>query len=81
LDREALLALAVSIGFDASRFNNCMQAVEVEQAIQKDISVGRAAGVNATPTFFINKRRVSNAAELDGAIQDALTTLNVTTKE
>ena len=81
LDNEALLTLAVSMGLDSSRFSQCMRAVEVDQTIQKDISIGRAAGVNSTPTFFVNKRRLNNAAELDGAIQEAISRVSVVERQ
>jgi protein-disulfide isomerase len=66
---------------DANRFGQCMRSADVEQTIQRDVSIGRAAGVNATPTFFINKRRIGNASELDSGIQEALSTLSAVGRE
>ncbi len=45
---------AQDIGLDTAKFNACLDGGEKAALIQQDIADGKAAGVGATPTFFIN---------------------------
>ena len=55
---------ARGLGLDGVRFETCLADAEVAEAIERDAEAGRAAGVEATPAFFINGIRVSGAQPL-----------------
>jgi protein-disulfide isomerase/rhodanese-related sulfurtransferase/uncharacterized membrane protein len=45
---------AQDIGLDTAKFNACLDGGEKAALIQGDIADGKAAHINATPTFYIN---------------------------
>lgn len=45
---------ADELGLNVSEFNQCLDSGKYAGEVQKDFSDGSAAGVNGTPTFFIN---------------------------
>jgi protein-disulfide isomerase len=49
---------AVQLGLNVAQFNTCLDNEKYADAIRKSISDGLLAGVNATPTFFVNGDRV-----------------------
>jgi protein-disulfide isomerase len=57
-DREQLVALASQLGVDTDRFTQCIDAPETKARIMADAQVGIDAGVDGTPTFFLNGHRV-----------------------
>jgi len=48
---------AKTIGLDMKRFKADMQSAETERKVEADIAEGRAAGVDATPSIYVNDRR------------------------
>ncbi len=54
LDEAALVKTAASLGMDQKSFESCLQSGKYKQAVEQDVQAGSRAGVNATPTFFIN---------------------------
>jgi protein-disulfide isomerase len=50
--------LAASLGLDPNRFSQAMQSPELRQRIMNDVEAAKAAQVEATPTFFLNGRRI-----------------------
>jgi protein-disulfide isomerase len=72
---EALKARAVQLKLDTRAFNACLDSGKQVAAIDKDIADGAKAGVNGTPTMFINGRRLLGAqpfAEIQAVIEDEL---------
>lgn len=64
---------AKKIGLDMKRFKADMQSKETESKIEADIAQGRAAGVDSTPTIYVNDRRfVFPPDQLDAYIQEEL---------
>jgi protein-disulfide isomerase len=57
LSREIILALAKGIGLDMNRFETDLASPAIRQAVLKDIQDGDQAGVEGTPTLFINGQR------------------------
>lgn len=55
---ELFAEYAQSLGLDAARFKNDLDSGELKSKVNNDLISGEAAGVNATPTFFLNGRRV-----------------------
>jgi protein-disulfide isomerase len=47
---------AVEIGLDGEAFRECRNSGRYDDAINAGMAMGSAAGVNSTPTFFINGR-------------------------
>ncbi|HEY3930294.1 MAG TPA: thioredoxin domain-containing protein [Candidatus Koribacter sp.] len=45
---------AQDIGLDTAKFNSCLDSGEKASRVQEDVTDGKAAGVGATPTFYIN---------------------------
>lgn len=45
---------ATSLGLKSSEFNQCLDSGKYTSEVEKDFNDGRQAGVNGTPTFFIN---------------------------
>jgi len=75
LSRDDLIGYARRLGLDASAFTECLDSARFRDAVLADQREGREAGVRATPTFFINRRKVEGALPLDefrDAIKQAL---------
>jgi protein-disulfide isomerase len=54
LDEAALIKTAAGLGMERNSFESCLKSGKYEAAVQQDFQAGSEAGVNATPTFFIN---------------------------
>lgn len=75
---EALKQVAANHGIEGDEaFDACLDSQENRDAIRASIAAARAAGVDATPTFFLNGERLDNnarisvaafSAELDAAL-------------
>jgi protein-disulfide isomerase len=73
--RDHLIGYARRLGLDAAAFTECLDSSRFRDAVLADQRVGRDAGVRATPTFFINQRKIEGALPLDefrDAIKQAL---------
>ncbi len=64
LSRENILALAKKNGLDLNRFQTDIDSIEIREAVQRDIQDGDRAGVEGTPTIFVNGRRYNGAIAL-----------------
>ena len=49
------------LGLDLPRFTECLDAARFRDAVAADQREGRAAGVRATPTFFVNGEKIEGA--------------------
>jgi protein-disulfide isomerase len=84
LGDEDLEKRAASIGLDVEEFGSCYRSKRHDDAIQTSIDSGRNLGVDATPTFFINGRRVIGAKtyeELKSVIVEELSRAEPTPEE
>jgi predicted DsbA family dithiol-disulfide isomerase len=61
LSVDNLKAYAQSLGLNTVAFNSCLDNSLKEDIVKKDMDSGVAAGVQATPTFFINGKIISGA--------------------
>lgn len=61
LDRKSLLGYAQSLGLDMARFERTMDDPKSAETIAGDAAEGARLGVQGTPTFFINGRRLIGA--------------------
>jgi protein-disulfide isomerase/rhodanese-related sulfurtransferase len=56
LSLPAINRYAGEMGLDSQKFVACLQKGEMASRVAQDVQDGRALGVHATPTFFINGR-------------------------
>ena len=54
---------AKDIGVDQSKFDQCLDSEKFKDEVMKDKADGDAAGVQGTPTFFINGRVMGGAQQ------------------
>jgi protein-disulfide isomerase len=64
-DTARLLEYARQVGADAEALDRCVSAGTHKDAVQRDIDEGLRLGVRATPTFFVNGRRLAGAQSLE----------------
>jgi protein-disulfide isomerase len=65
LSRENILSFAKGAGLDMNRFTADMDSTAVREAIVRDVQDGEQAGVQGTPTLFINGQRYNGPIDLD----------------
>jgi protein-disulfide isomerase len=66
LSVAALKRYAREVGLDGTVFDACLDSSRTASAVQRDLEDGITAGVDGTPTFFINDRKFAGAVSLDG---------------
>jgi protein-disulfide isomerase len=59
--RERVTTIAQDGGMDSTKLQQCLEARAAMDAVKADESEATALGVNSTPTFFVNGRRLSGA--------------------
>lgn len=59
---EQFKSYAKQLGLDESKFNQDRSNPEVTSRVTKDFNDGGTLGVNATPTFFLNGKKVEDAS-------------------
>jgi protein-disulfide isomerase len=57
LSRENILVLAKDNGLDMKKFESDIDSTEVRETVVRDVQDGNRAGVEGTPTIFINGQR------------------------
>jgi protein-disulfide isomerase len=62
---EDLRNRAASMGLDAGKFSACAASDRYDADIHSSTESGNAVGIDATPTFFINGRRMTGALPAD----------------
>ena len=63
LDRDSLFRYAREVELDIPTFRTCLDDAATRARIADDIQAGIAAGIESTPTLFINGRRIDGALE------------------
>jgi len=59
--KPRLKTYAKQIGLDTAAFNQCLDSGAKKEEVQSDLDEGRAQGVQATPTWFLNGEVVRGA--------------------
>jgi protein-disulfide isomerase len=75
LDLDSLLGYADRLGLDAARFRNEVVGNVYAEKIASDVAEGVANGVNQTPKFYVNGRRIDGKFPMEGlveAVRDAV---------
>ncbi len=78
LTPPALIQYAVEAGLNENQFTSCLNSRKYEPEVQQDLADGLKAGVEATPTFFVNGLKAEGTIPLDiwkKLIDDYLKTL------
>ena len=73
--KENLIKYAGQVGLNVGKFTTCLNSGKFSANVAKDLSEGQAAGVNGTPTTFVNGVPIVGAqpyASLKAAIEAAL---------
>lgn len=76
LKRDLFVQLAGNLNLDMKAFASCFDSNKYQKQIAQDTSVAQSAGVNSTPTSFVNGQRLQGALPYDqfvAAIDAALT--------
>lgn len=63
--KDNLKKFAATMGLNTDQFNSCLDADKDAKAYQQDLSEGQKAGVNGTPTVFVNGVPVVGAQPYD----------------
>jgi protein-disulfide isomerase len=64
LSRQHIFALAQEDGLDMKRFEQDIDSTEVRERVIRDMQDGEQAGVQGTPTLFVNGQRYNGAINL-----------------
>jgi protein-disulfide isomerase len=65
LSRKSLFAVAAGVGLDMKRFTADIDSPETKHTVARDMEDGEKAGVEGTPTIFIDGRRYNGSLALD----------------
>jgi protein-disulfide isomerase len=65
INRQAVLEWAKEFGLDMAKFTKVFDAPETQAAVDRDLADGSRAGVNATPTLYINGKKYQGAIALE----------------
>lgn len=58
--KEAMVAYATELKLDLDKFNKDIDSAEVKERIMNQQNEGIEVGVSATPTFFINNKKIDS---------------------
>lgn len=74
LSDETVLAGAKEIGLDIPKFQQALTADKHKSKVTSDASAGKRLGVDATPTFYLNGKKLISAspADLTKAVDEAV---------
>jgi protein-disulfide isomerase len=64
LSRPSILAVARAAGLDMQRFQADLDSAETRKAVVRDMEDGDRAGVEGTPSIFINGRKYNGTLDL-----------------
>lgn len=73
--KDNLITYAADLGLDKTKFSSCLNSDKFASNVNKDLSDGQAAGVNGTPTTFVNGTPIVGAvpyAQFKAAVDSAL---------
>ena len=73
--KDTFIEYAQVLELDKDKFRTDLDLAEIAQKIDADLSGGEAAGVDATPTFYLNGQKVENIKGLEDfkkRVEDAI---------
>ena len=68
LDIDSLRSYAVRVGLDVTRFCRELDSDAYAARIERDVREGIRNGVNATPKFYVDGKRIDGAFPLEGLV-------------
>jgi protein-disulfide isomerase len=71
LTRENIMAWAAEAGLDMARFTADLDSGKYKAEVDREIQQGETAGVNGTPTFFVNGKRFNGPIDAIAAVIEA----------
>jgi protein-disulfide isomerase len=74
-DTKEFEKYASGLGLDLAKFKSDMESGSVKDRVQKDLKFGIDLGINGTPSFYINGKKVVNPSSLaafNTLVEDAL---------
>jgi len=71
LDLDSLLDYAADLALDVGRFRDEVTGQAYAVKIERDVREGIRDGVNATPKFYVNAKRIDGKLPLEG-LEDAI---------
>lgn len=78
LDWPAVKGYAKGVGLDMKRFVADFESEASTLAVAADVAAGGKAGVDGTPTFFINGRRAETLSQVQDAVREQAELAGVT---
>ncbi|MCR4328872.1 MAG: DsbA family protein [Patescibacteria group bacterium] len=72
LTRDLFMRLAEETGLDSVSFGTCIDSHTYASLVESEVEGGRAVGVNATPTSFVNGTLIRGLAQNDTRVIDAI---------
>ncbi len=72
LDWAGVKNLAVQAGLDIKRLEVDMALPQAAAAVAADEKIGNDAGVDGTPTFFVNGRKAESLAQVEESVREAM---------
>lgn len=70
LDWPSVRKLAAGLGLDMKRFEADFESPQAKAAVDASEKSGEAAGVDGTPTFFVNGRRAETLMQVQELVRD-----------
>lgn len=74
LDFNSVVKYAAKVGLDAKKFEADLQSEAAGAAVAADEKAGDAAGVDGTPTFFVNGHKAETLGQVEEMVREALKT-------
>lgn len=70
LTNEFILTSGKSVGLDEQKFQDALNSGKFKDKVSKDLTDGKKLGVNSTPTFFLNGKKLNLESfnDLDQAV-------------
>lgn len=72
LAENNLVYFAETLNLDIDKFENDLKSQNILSKVESDFESGVRSGVNGTPTFFINDKRLNNYDESYKSLADAV---------
>ena len=63
--KDNLKRLAAEMGLDTAAFNAALDSGRYAAEVQRETALGRAKGVRATPTLFVNDQKIEGVASFE----------------
>jgi protein-disulfide isomerase len=72
LDWNSVKGYAAKSGLDMAKFEADFASPAAQKSVDTDVAHGEAAGVDGTPTFFVNGRKAESMMQIEELVRDAM---------